>query len=281
MSTPELALKEALAANDPAGALAEAERAVRADPSSARERIALFQVMCILGQWERALNQLEVIGQLDAQALAMVSTYREAIKCETVRARVFAGGTTPLAFGEPQPWLAFLVEALQRDAAGDAGAARALREKAIDEAQFPAGEADGAAFEWIADNDARLGPIVEAIVGGRYYWMPMTALARIDLEAPEDLRDFVWTPAHFEFINGGATVGLIPTRYPGSEACADGAIQLARRTDWELAAGGASVGLGQRVFATDGSDLPQLELRRITLRNAPADASAPAEPPGR
>ena len=278
MSKHEQSLKDALGANDPAGALAHAEHAVRADPSSAHDRIALFQLMCVLGQWERALDQLEVIGGLDALALPMVTTYREAIKCETVRAKVFAGGTTPLALGEPQPWLAWLVEALQRDGAGDAVAAGALREKAFEQAQFVLGEADVAAFEWIADNDIRLGPILEAIVGGRYYWMPMAALARIDLEAPQDLRDFVWAPAHFQFVNGGETVGLIPTRYPGSERCPDGAIQLARRTEWQPVAGGGSVGLGQRVFATEATDLSLLELRRITLQQTPADGAAGPRP---
>ena len=53
------------------------------------------------------------------------------------------------------------------------------------------------------------------------------------MEAPEDLRDFVWMPAHLEFANGGESVALIPTRYPGSEQSADGVVALARKTTWE------------------------------------------------
>jgi type VI secretion system protein ImpE len=33
------------------------------------------------------------------------------------------------------------------------------------------------------------------------------------LEAPEDLRDLVWMPAHLRFENGGESLALIPTRY--------------------------------------------------------------------
>lgn len=266
MQTPEQALRDALAAQDPAGALAMAEQATRANPAEAKPRIALFQVMCLLGQWKRALNQLEVIGQLDAEALSMVSTYREAIKCEAVRAQVFAGAMTPLAFGEPQAWLAFLVEALQHEAAGAVAAAADLRSRAFEEASFPAGAANGVPFDWMADADPRLGPVLEAIVNGRYYWMPFSALARVDIEAPEDLRDLVWTAAHFEFVNGGETVGLIPTRYSGSESHPDGAIQLARKTNWEPDEAGGVIGKGQRIFAIEDREIALLELRQVQFR---------------
>jgi type VI secretion system protein ImpE len=270
MLTSEQTLREALAAQDPQAALAAAEQATRADPGAAKPRIALFQVMCVLGLWKRAMAQLEVIGQLDAQALAMVSTYREAIKCEVVRAQVFAGTTTPLAFGEPQPWLAWLVEALQREAAGQAGAASELRAKAFEEAVFPAGTANQLAFEWIADADPRLGPVLEAIVNGRYYWMPFAALARIDVDPPEDLRDMVWTAVHLSFVNGGEAVGLVPTRYPGSEQSADGAVRLARKTLWETGAGGSLIGMGQRVLATEDREVALLELRQIEFQQPAA-----------
>ena len=66
------------------------------------------------------------------------------------------------------------------------------------------GTIDGKPFEWIADADPRLGPIMEAMVDGKYYWVPFTRLSRLDIEAPADLRDQVWMPAHFTWSNGGA-----------------------------------------------------------------------------
>ena len=63
--------------------------------------------------------------------------------------------------------------------------------------------------------------MLEAVINGRYYWVPFSRLTKIELEPPEDLRDMVWMPAHLQFENGGESVALIPTRYPGSEA-ADG-----------------------------------------------------------
>ena len=60
-------------------ALAELQNQVRGDPSNAKQRIFLFQLLSVLGQWERAMTQLNVAGDLDPGALAMVQAYREAL----------------------------------------------------------------------------------------------------------------------------------------------------------------------------------------------------------
>lgn len=254
-------IRACLRNGDTQGAQTAATAAVKAQPGDSKHRVALFQLLCIHGAWERALGQLDVIAQLDSQSMPMVGTYREAIKCEAVRAAVFDGKATPLAFGEPRRWLALLVEALHAQAAGKVAAGAALRDDALGEADAASGTCNGEAFEWIADADTRLGPILEAVVNGKYYWMPFSALAQIDIEPPEDLRDMVWLPAHFVFVNGGETVGLIPTRYPGAESDEDGLIRLARKTVWT----DDGIGSGQRMLATDNNEYPLLEARSIVF----------------
>jgi type VI secretion system protein ImpE len=222
-------------------------------------------LLCVLGQWERALNQLEVASGLDPGALAMAQMYGEAIRCEAVRAEVFAGRKSPVVFGEPEQWLALLIESRLVAARGEAARSEQLRLRAFEDAPVTSGEVDGRPFAWIADADSRLGPVLEAVLNGRYYWVPFARLHRITVEAPSDLRDVVWMPAHLEFENGGESVALIPTRYPGSEASGDGTIALARKTVWDEVAPGAHHGLGQRVFATDTEDIPLMEIRAISL----------------
>ena len=100
--------EESLRAGDLDEALAQLQDAVRKDTANAKLRIFLFQLLAVLGQWGRALTQLEVAGELDAGALAMVQTYREAIRCEVLRTGVFAGQRSPLFFGQPQPCTASL-----------------------------------------------------------------------------------------------------------------------------------------------------------------------------
>lgn len=253
------------------------QQQVRSDPSNFKHRVFLFQLLTVLGQWERAMNQLNVAKELDAAAIPMASTYREAIQCESLRAAIFNGRQSPLVFGEPPAWVGRMIEAARLTGLGQHAAAASLRQEALDEAPAISGAVDDQPFEWIADADSRLGPLCEAIVNGRYYWIPFERISRIDIEAPEDLRDVVWTPAHFVWSNGGETVGLIPTRYDGSEHSPDDLIRLARRTDWREADPETFIGLGQRMFTTDAGDYSLMDIRRITLNTATDDAPPDAE----
>jgi type VI secretion system protein ImpE len=242
---------------DLAGALAALQDAVRKNSADPKLRVFLFQLLCVLGQWNRALTQLNVAGELDAGALPMVQTYREAIQCEALRAEIFAGRRAPVIFGEPQPWLAQLAEALKLDAADPAAAAN-LRAAAFDAAPASPGTIDGMRFDWLADADGRLGPVLEAIVNGRYVWVPFVRIARIEIDPPADLRDAVWTAATFTWTNGAQAVGLIPTRYPGSVEAGDDALTLARKTEWT-----GEFPLGQRMFTNGDDDFPLMDARVI------------------
>ncbi len=266
---------DALRNGDLAQALADLQNDVRSSPDDPRHRVFLFQLLSVLGNWDRALAQLDVVRSLDPAALAMVRTYESVLECEAFRRGVFSGERTPPILGDPEPWIAKLVEALRHSSAGDHDAAQKLRAEAYDEAptcgghlttatgQGPDAATTEASFEWIADADSRLGPMLEAIVNGRYYWVPMHRLQLVKLDPPEDLRDLVWLPVHFMFTNDGETVAMIPSRYPGSEANDDSQIRLARRTEWLEPAEGIFEGLGQRILATDADEYPLLSLRQI------------------
>ncbi len=267
-----LAAEQALSAGDLDQVLSDLQQQVRKDPANSKHRIFLFQLQALLGQWSKALTQLNVLGEMDTSTLAMVQTYREALRCEVLRAAVFDGQRAPMVFGDPPHWLALLLEALRLTAQGQPVQSQTLRQQAFDAAPAMAGQIDGAPFAWIADADARLGPVLEIIVNGHYYWAPFQHIRRIALEPPVDLRDLVWAPAQFTWANGGETVGLIPTRYPGSEDSADNAIRLARKTEWLECGADLYRGLGQRMLATDAGEYPLLDVRSIEL--IPADSPA-------
>jgi type VI secretion system protein ImpE len=257
-------------------ALAKLKDQIRNSPENPKYRIFLFQMLAVDGLWDRALTQLNTAAELDTAALGMAQMYRTALECEALRSQVFAGQRMPLIFGEPENWIALLVQALGHLVRGELDQAAALREQAYDQAPATSGTVDGQSFEWIADADSRLGPILEAIVNGRYYWIPFHRIQSIVVEAPVDLRDVVWLPAHFTWSNGGELVGLIPSRYPGSEHSDEPAIRLARKTVWQQAGEAAAIGLGQRMLATDGGELALLDVRRIDLMAPLADSSAVA-----
>ena len=249
-------------------ALAQLQDQVRKHPNEAKHRVFLFQLLALNGQWDRALNQLNVCGNLDDANLAMVQTYKEAIRCELLREKIFKGDTSPLVFGEPEQWIALLIEALKLSAQGNYIQAGELRDQAFDLAPTTSGNFNGNVFEWIADSDTRLGPVIEAIVNGRYYWIPFNRIANIVIEAPSDLRDLVWLPAQFTWANGGSAFGLMPSRYPGSDQAEDSAVRLARKTEWREPANGHYFGLGQRSFVTDTGDYPLFDTRELILNTS-------------
>lgn len=259
--TAELLLGQGRAAE----ALPALEAQVRARPADPALRVFLFQLLCVLGQWQRAMTQLNVAVELDAANLLMAQTYRPALNCEVLRREIFQGRRTPLIFGEPPDWIGLLVESLRLLAQGQAEQAVGLRGAAFDAAPPSAGSLNDQPFEWIADADGRLGPVLEAIVHGKYYWVPFQRVRRIEIDPPTDLRDVVWAPATLEWETGGRTAGLIPTRYVGSEDDADDAIRLARATRWEERSQGLFVGLGQRILTTDAAEVPLLEVRRLRI----------------
>ena len=113
-------------------ALNDLQTQIKKDPSNAKLRVFLFQLLLISGQWERALVQLRVVGELDASTLLMVQTYRAAIECVALRAKVFSGEHSPLIFGQPQQWIALLVEGLRLDAIGQSHESARLRNQAFE-----------------------------------------------------------------------------------------------------------------------------------------------------
>ena len=53
--------------------LAALQGEIRAKPEDARLRIFLFQLLCVLGRWDRALTQLNVLSQLDASSMMLAN----------------------------------------------------------------------------------------------------------------------------------------------------------------------------------------------------------------
>ena len=206
--TAELLIK----AGDPAAALEALQDQVRKQASDPKLRIFLFQLLAINGEWKRAQAQLEIAGQMNKEAEPMVQAYRDVINCELHREAVFQGKSKPLIFGEPEEWVAVLVEAQQAFARGEMEAFNKLNAQAFETADSRSGRINDEGFEWLADADQRFGPVFEFIFNGQYYWVPMSRLSKLHTEKPTDLRDLIWLPAEVQWTNGGKLMVMIPVR---------------------------------------------------------------------
>ena len=243
--------------------LAALQSEIRSKPEDIRPRIFFFQLSCLLGRFEKALTQLQVLAGLNAETMLLAQIFRPVIAAELFRQDVFAGKRQPLIFGEPAEWMGLMVQAAQLISKGEFAAAAALRQRAFDAAPASAGLINGTAFGWMADADSRFGPMLEVIIEGNYYWVPFLRMQKIELEKPSDVRDLVWTAARFTWTNGGAVSGHIPSRYPGTAESKDDAVRLGRKTDWVSRPEETYLGLGQRILSTDAGEYPLLECRSL------------------
>ena len=249
-------------------ALQQLQTQIKAQPAKAEYRVFLFQLLSVMGQWDRALTQLSVAGELDDATLAMVAMYRQVIACERFREEVFLGRRDPVVFGQPEEWLALSLQALKLTAEGQYLKSQELRERAFDMAPAVSGSIDGTAFDWLADSDPRLGPVLEAMIEGRYFWIPLQRIRSVSIEKPIDLRDVVWLPTHFTWTNGGESYGVIPARYPESYKNDDPLFALSRKTAWQDCGNGLFLGIGQKTFTTESSDYALFDIRSIQFDTA-------------
>ena len=134
---------EYLQAGDLEKALGALTEQIRSDPSKVELRIFIFQLLGVLGRWDRAMTQLNVAVEMDSDVALMAQVYRNALNCEVLRASVFKGRRSPLIFGEPLEWMAWLIQVPGLICAGELKAAADMRDKAFDASPIVSGQIDG------------------------------------------------------------------------------------------------------------------------------------------
>ncbi|VXB38730.1 ImpE/SciE family protein [Burkholderia sp. 8Y] len=260
-------------------AIASLVNSIRREPAVAVHRWSLFQCFCVTGEWERAMQQLQVYGQLDASAERVVQTFRDLIRAERWRERVMAGTQQPAFIYDDAPgWMRSLIAALGCAAQGDTCAADRTREAALNGAPLVAGRTAGQAFEWIADSDSRLGPVCEFIAAGSYRWVALSDIARWRVRQPSSLIDLVWTPCTLTLLDGATLHGFVPARYPlsrdGVHASRE-ALHTGRETVWEELGRTGVIGHGRKTWSTDAGDFSVFELSDCAFGQDATQDAAP------
>jgi type VI secretion system protein ImpE len=232
--------------------------AIRRDPGDVPARLYLFQLMAVVGEWDKAAKHLGTLAQLSPEAQMLAVVYNQAIAAEREREAVFAGSATAHVHGSAD-WATQVAEAIRLDATGAHDQAAELRDAAFGAAPDTPGTLDGTRFDWIADADPRFGPCMEAIVFGRYGLLPFSEIAGLKSEGPRDLRDVIWYPAEVSLRTGTSVAALLPARYPGVDG---DAARMARTTEWN----DDGTGVGQRIWATSNdSEHELLSVRQLSF----------------
>lgn len=266
MPDPQQLLKEGALAE----ALAELKKEVTAKPGDAKIRWFLFQLFCFSGEWKRASDQLRMSAKLDKEYESLAVIFNRVIAAERLRPEIIEGERTPLFLGEPEAWVAEILEANRLLAQGQTEAATATRESAFERMPAVAGRINGEPFEWFADQDTRFGAQLECFLHGKYYWLPFSQIKELTIEsAPQTHTDVLYPKAKVALANEGVVDLFLFARYPFKEPPEDERLCLNRRTVWQEINDYTVCGAGQRVFCTDSGDYPLLELRTLEFGSCP------------
>ena len=254
---------ELLRNGDIAGARAFLADELRRAPTNTKARQFFWQLIALVGEWEKAENQLRTLATTQPAAMMLATVYSQAMAAERKRHDVMTGAAKPASLVGTEPWVEGLLEAFDAANRADPDAA-AKQASALEAAPTTEGSLNGDKFGWISDADQRFGPMLEVIVGDDYGFIPFAAMAKLTSTAPEDLRDSIWLPIEITLKSGQASMAFTPVTYPATRACGDAGCVLGRVTDW-IDRGGLEIGLGQHLLVTDTVECGILDLRELTL----------------
>jgi type VI secretion system protein ImpE len=231
-----------------AGKLNEAIEAlgveVRDNPTDARRRTFLFELLCFKGEYDRAEKHLNILADATPDARVGAILYFSALHAERLRQGLFEKKDYPVT-----------------PASGNTRG----------------GTINGQPFETLEDADPRLGPRLELFAAGAYLWIPLEHVESIELEPPKRLRDLLWAPALVRtgpaFKDKELGEVLMPVLAPFSWKHSEDDVKLGRSTVW-TEVDGMSLPSGQRMFSVDDEDFPLLEIRKIEFTPADSDRQA-------
>jgi type VI secretion system protein ImpE len=148
------------------------------------------------------------------------------------------------------------------------GKASMMRQEALSEAPASKGQwCESSLFEWIADGDGRLGPIIEVMLGCAYYWVPFDLVESLRVATPCRAMDLVWAPVELKMVGHPMRNAYMPSRYvlPPEEEC-DDALLTGTKTLWQESSDGLLWrGYGRKVWYVDGEAFSIFEANQITF----------------
>lgn len=264
--------KELLEANQLSAAVAELTQEVKHHPADSRLRTFLFEVLCFSGDFERAERQLDVIGHQDEKTGIGVEVYRNLIRAESARKKLFDQGLKPTFLADPPPYVTAVLEAINCLREGKLAEAKVLVNQSQEESPSIKCRVNGTEYLTFRDSDDRTASILEVFAQDVYAWVPFAQIVKVTINAPKHLRDLLWVPASMEVMDRPPVDVFLPVLYVGSEQDENDQIRLGRMTDWIALGEGIAGGLGQKVFVTGDQEKAILEIRDMEFYSEPVSS---------
>jgi type VI secretion system protein ImpE len=252
-----------------AGRLADALQAqiadVKAHPTDTSKRLFLFELSLFVGDLQRAQRQGDLVVYPEPEINATMDCYRLLTAHEQSRRDVFVRGTPPKSFGPLPEECAKRIEAislLRSDRAGEAASLLARHPPVLRRCTL-----NGTEYEGICDCDDLLAPILEVSTHQGYFWVPLSQVRSLKMNAPKYPRDLYWAPAQLELIDGQNGPVFLQALYPFSHEHAEEEVRLGRKTDWTGGEGVPVRGMGLKTFLAGDDVVGLLDIRELTFHS--------------
>jgi type VI secretion system protein ImpE len=235
-------------------AIDELTREVKSNPGNTELRIFLFELLCFAGDWDRAERQLDVVGHQSTQAKVGVEVYRNNIRAERDRRKLFSDGVSPHFLLEPPSYVDLLLTAVKVLNVDGGNQTRSTLDLVEEQRPPLTGKINEVQFEDFQDCDELTGPVLEIFVKDQYTWLPFEQIKQMEIAKPQNLRDLLWANARIETSDGTMAEVFLPALYAGSSEHPDDQVRLGRRTEWKQYRDDLILGAGSRLLLVDDEE---------------------------
>ncbi len=236
---------------------------VKKAPGDTALRTHLFQVLLLLGEWDKALVHLNALAKDDKASHMAHGVYTGLIRAEQERSGVAKLRKEP-SFLPGRPVYADLYfKAVEVAAQGEKELAATLFDRIGAATPLISGTVNQEPFSGFSDTDTLLNGFLEAMEYDRYLWIPFEAIREITVQSPQTLIDLIWTKGSVTTWEGLTMACFFPVLYPLSHCHTDHRVKMGRMTDWQILAGPYARASGQHVFRIGERDIPLLEIETV------------------
>lgn len=240
---------------------------VKSKPTEVGRRYQLVILLCYNGELERADRQLDMLSTQHPDSAMGVALLRQLIRAELCRQEFHTAGRVPEFTDEPTELIKRHLQASICLREGEEGEAVKLLAEAEAERPQMMGVCDGQPFEDLRDLDDLLAPVFEFLTSsGKYYWVPIGDVTKLEMPPPGSLADLLWRPVQLTVLNQPPGAVYMPTLYVGSEQDEQENIRLGRATQWLGGEGAPVRGRGLRMLMVGDQARPILNIEHLEMK---------------
>ncbi|MCK5817730.1 MAG: virulence protein, SciE type [Psychromonas sp.] len=237
------------------------ETELKDDPLNTDYRSSLIEMLCIIGDLERADAQLDIIALKNPQFTVGATNLRQLLRAQQSRLDFINGKSVPELFNGTTPYSEALVKLNIELHNGDDKSINDAVDLFEEKREKIGCKVNDKEIKEFRDLDDTLGSFIEIFTtDGKYYLADLSDIQYIIFKPIASTIERVWRRVELCIKNGSTGEAHIPIVYANSKTDAQ---KLGRETDWIDSTENVSIGLGLKTWFADDNLLVYSEMERI------------------